>query len=47
MTKRKPPNYKTKQELQAWVSSVGRKNIDPKELKKARKRLKRNKKTGY
>ena len=47
MTKQKPPKFRTKEQLQFWMYSVGRKNIDPAALKKERKRIKRIKKIGY
>ena len=43
MTKNKIPKVKDKKELQDWVRSVGRKNVDKKELKDAYKKLKKDK----
>lgn len=44
MTKQKQPKITTKEELRAWVRSVGRENIDAKTLKKAHKQIKQDKK---
>ena len=37
------PKFSTKAELKSWVRAIGIKNIDPKSLKKAHKRIKKNK----
>jgi len=43
MAKNKPPKLKTKEELKSWVRSVGKENIDLASLKRAHRRIKKNK----
>ena len=44
MNKVKPPKVKNKQELQNWLKSVNRKNVDKAALKDAYKSLRASKK---